>query len=87
MACGRLCDLNSWVDSFLASELDLTVCRPDHCDGKYDSVCDCDRSGDCSSSNRKCSSVCNKDYSSIEAIMRKFGKLELLDYMNRYWKV
>ena len=28
---------------------------PDHCDGRFDSVCDCERSGDCSYSNHKCS--------------------------------
>lgn len=60
---------------------------PDHCDGRFDSVCDCDRSGDCSYSNHKCSySSCNKDYSSITRILEKFGETDLLSYMGEHWK-
>lgn len=60
---------------------------PDHCNGRYDSVCDCARSGDCSSRNRKCSSdTCNRDYSSITNILQEFGQDELLSYMGEYWK-
>jgi ribonuclease T2 len=60
---------------------------PDHCDGRYDSVCDCSRSGDCSSANRKCNSdTCNREYSSITDIMQKYGEHELLEYMDQYWK-
>lgn len=60
---------------------------PDHCDGRFDSVCDCDRSGDCSSYNHKCSySTCNKEYSSITRILEKFGEGDLLGYMGEHWK-
>ncbi|KAF2675400.1 ribonuclease T2 [Microthyrium microscopicum] len=60
---------------------------PDHCNGRYDSVCDCDRSGDCSSRNYKCrGDACNRDYSSISAIMEKFEQQELHQFMQQYWK-
>jgi hypothetical protein len=62
--------------------------RPDHCDGRYDSVCDCERSGDCSYRNWKCKNkACNRDYSSITDILNRFGRGELLAYMHEYWKV
>lgn len=60
---------------------------PDHCDGHYDSVCDCNRSGDCSSQNYKCSrSTCNGAYSSITNILQQFGEQDTLDYMTNHWK-
>ncbi|KAF2432951.1 ribonuclease T2 [Tothia fuscella] len=60
---------------------------PDHCNGQYDSVCDCSRSGDCSSRNYKChNSACNRAYSSITNILQNFGKDELLEYMATHWK-
>lgn len=60
---------------------------PDHCNGQYDSVCDCSRSGDCSSSNRKCNrDTCNREYSSITQILKKFGQDGLLEYMDKHWK-
>jgi ribonuclease T2 len=61
--------------------------RPDHCDGRFDSVCDCSRSGDCSSSNRKCSrDSCNRAYSSISSILKTFGQDDLLAYLSKHWK-
>ncbi|KAF2400498.1 ribonuclease T2 [Trichodelitschia bisporula] len=60
---------------------------PDHCDGTFDSVCDCARSGDCSSRNRKCGrETCNRDYSSVTRVLERFGKQELLEYMRTYWR-
>ncbi|KIW03986.1 uncharacterized protein PV09_04817 [Verruconis gallopava] len=60
---------------------------PDHCDGHFDSVCDCNRSGDCSSANYKCPrSSCNREYSSITNILEKFGQHDLLRYMGEHWK-
>ncbi|TID16474.1 ribonuclease T2 [Venturia nashicola] len=60
---------------------------PDHCDGRFDSVCDCSRSGDCSSSNRKCNrDTCNRAYSSITNIFKQFGQDDLLSYLNDHWK-
>jgi len=59
---------------------------PDHCSGKYDSSCDCERTS-CASRDYKCKNSCSADYSSISNILRKFEENELLAYMNQYWKV
>lgn len=60
---------------------------PDHCTGTYDSVCDCSRSGDCSSRNRKCQRhACNRAYSNITAILERLEQHDLLALMRAHWK-
>ena len=47
----------------------LTLPRPDHCDGTFSQYCDESR-----------------QYTNITAILQSFGAIDLLAYMDTYWK-
>lgn len=64
----------------------LTICRPDHCDGSFDSNCDPSRNGVCGREGRHGHHECNPAYSNVGDVLNNFGASDLVEYMDVYWK-